>query len=192
MEDFPLGAGMGIGAFNRTMNEWINQTEKVIQRLKDISDSEKQALLEKIKIFKNLFEKLKSSSDPATQRKPLDLFMHTFGPYEQYIIDRNEELWKLKFPTGSVISSLQLNKYWSYFSEKTKNGMFEFLNMLLTTGKILQLIPPEALPQVETIASQMLQNTDLMQNIQSVNPQQLMSMIPSLLNSQLPNKSQFE
>lgn len=181
------GVGMTDAAFNNLMQEWLNQIQQLIKKLKTIPDSEREVLLKKHKEIIDIFLGFKNSTNADDRRKPMEIFMGTITSnplIEQLIYQKDEELWTQKYSSSiPLISVLHLDKHWKTFPEKTKHGMWEFLNMLLMLGKTIMMIPKEALPQVEQFATQILGNREWTEGIINNDPNTQQAMLKGMFET---------
>jgi hypothetical protein len=147
-----------INIFNTTLNKWIEEMLITINKLKNINETEKQKLINKVSTIKDAFQLMTSSNEKNT--KPLEIFMQHVSPVKDFIRNRDPQIWKNKPPQPCILflSEFGIDKYWDLLPEKSKKGMWDFMDMLIKWGDLYQIIPKEHMAQVETMANQLFAN----------------------------------
>ena len=92
---------------------------------------------------------------------PKKWFDDTYGRQAQLIHDKDPEL----FVTPGIFKDVDIHDLWQTASEENKDVIWKYFQFLYQYSNMLNMIPAEAIPQVDSMVSSMMDRIDLSQGL---------------------------
>lgn len=135
----------------------------------------------KLKTHKMKFEMMKKTNP----KKIFDLFMEHVSPVQEYIVNRNDEIFNLELETH-IISDMKHVWFAETTSTNTKDAIWAHLNTMYMFGTTIKAIPSNLMQSIESLAqeyaSEMEQSDNMMEgfdpSLMIQNMQHMMQSMP--------------
>ena len=161
-----------IAAFNGMIGEFLSQIRQtgVKLKLKDPGT---------LKQVQEILRQCQESDDPKKQRLVLDKFAKYTIPHRALIQERDVAFFEYA-KESPLLSKIGFHLFWDKLPEQSQQGIWQFLNQLLTMAIAIKAIPEGMLGQIESMA-QSLVTQQMAGNEQAMpNPADLAQMLGSM------------
>lgn len=112
----------------------------------------------------------------ANPRKPMELFVATYTPHFPKIQARDPSVFQ---EVPKFFNEIDILTLWGKCNEATREAIWKYLQHLSFMATTVSLIPPEMLSAIESVAMDCADKY----NKGEFNPNQLMSMLPQLMQT---------
>jgi len=112
----------------------------------------------------------------ANPKKPMEVFMGTYGPHMAKIHAKDGTLFD---DVPVFLTDIDIQGLWSRCNDQTREAIWKYLQHLVFIATTVSLIPPEMLNAIEKVA---MDTAAKCENGQ-INPAQIMNLLPQLLSS---------
>jgi hypothetical protein len=149
-----------VNAFNSLFQQFLDELSKVFPEEK------------KLAMYAKQFPLLCA----ANPQKAMEVFSNTFGPYADKIQRQDETLVD---DVPMLFDEIDIRKIWKSGDQATRDAMWKYLQNLNFLATTINLIPPDMMNTIESIAQSC---ADKIQSGQ-LDPSSILSMLPQVMQS---------
>ena len=151
-----------VAAFNGLMAEFLKQMRRTGEKLK-MSDPGA------MKVAQMALQQCQDSTDSHKQRYVMTKFAKYTVPHRVLLQARNpdgtfnESMFKEFLETAKdspLMQAINVHKFWDKLPENSKQGIWKFMNQLLTMAIAITAIPEVMLSQIESMAQTLVSSGD--------------------------------
>ena len=177
-----------VAAFNGMMEEFLSQMRRTGEKLGMYDPGA-------MKVAQMALQQCQESQDPRKQRYVLKKFAKYTVPHRALVLARkpdgtfDEDAFKEFLETtkkSPLMSAVGVYKFWDKLPEASKQGIWQFMNQLLTMAIAITAIPEAMLGQIESMAQSLVSQQASGDTSQMPNPADLAQMLGSMASGPNP------
>ena len=157
-----------------SVTTFIQMFENFLNELADTFPSQKhlKSMIKKYELFKG-----------TNDRKTLDIFISTFQPYHNYIMNKDENLMLMDHESG-MLKDLKIAEVWKSdeCTPQNKEVIWAHLSSLFIFATTINMIPPNLMNGIEQLAQQYASSMDD-NTLKDFKPAMLMNNMASLMKN---------